>query len=317
VTEFRRNGATEDEVRRSLPSELCLGAAERDLLKKSSDSAALRQVHIPDVSGTASQSTPVVDDHDGVSRWALGYALYGASNHLNVMKGKLTHKVESDVNSDMKEIQESMRHISDAKLKAEHSLNRRIADDEVSVQSTVDTDKRSFGDFDHLSPASPREFRSPSITSSTKKRAPFLDCPRDELVEVLFWKLDYEGSKGGRLGSPEMRRFATMCGFIGNDARWESEFAALRDHHRWGPVGLDISEFARYVDAEDSSGYCTTPELQCMCKGMRYVRGQTALFEILDADRDGFISKEELREGVQKGVVRRGYKYVYKDSAKE
>lgn len=185
-------------------------------------------------------------------------------------------------------------------------LGKKTDQDELVSMSTMDTENRS-------AQLTPRELRSPRSASTTPRRMALESGTRDELIQLLHFKLDHQGSRKGLLGKPEMRRFANMCGFVGNDARWDSEWEALEVQGGWDPSGLDAAAFAQYVESQR----VTTQELQCMCRGLQYVRGQTSLFDFLDVNGDGYVDRSELEKGLQQGIVQTGYRYTQLTATKE
>eukprot|EP00408_Alexandrium_pacificum_P062630 CAMPEP_0171159466 /NCGR_PEP_ID=MMETSP0790-20130122/3053_1 /TAXON_ID=2925 /ORGANISM="Alexandrium catenella, Strain OF101" /LENGTH=193 /DNA_ID=CAMNT_0011623963 /DNA_START=1 /DNA_END=579 /DNA_ORIENTATION=- len=90
---------------------------------------------------------------------------------------------------------------------------------------------------------------------------------RTEMIDGIFRALDV--SRTGRLGSREMRRFADLSGFDGDDADWEQEFPLLcKDVSSSESKGIDRATFMRMVDDESEEG------CHCSCEEVQYLYAQ-------------------------------------------
>eukprot|EP00435_Cladocopium_sp_Y103_P068572 s344_g31.t1 len=70
---------------------------------------------------------------------------------------------------------------------------------------------------------------------------------RNDLKSSIFNALDQDGDR--RLGSAEMRRFAELSGFEGDDADWQEEYQMLCD-----PQGCDFNAFGQLLDDDSEDG---------------------------------------------------------------
>lgn len=70
---------------------------------------------------------------------------------------------------------------------------------------------------------------------------------RNDLKSSIFNALDQDGDR--RLGSSEMRRFAELSGFEGDDADWQEEYQMLCD-----PQGCDFNAFGQLLDDDSEDG---------------------------------------------------------------
>lgn len=90
---------------------------------------------------------------------------------------------------------------------------------------------------------------------------------RVNLISEIFHKLDSESGgrlreSGGRLRAREMLCFARLLGFEGSVEEWVKEYRTLCHVSGWdAAVGVDLLQFAEFVEDESGTGYCTTSEL--------------------------------------------------------
>lgn len=104
---------------------------------------------------------------------------------------------------------------------------------------------------------------------------------RQEFVRAVFAVSDIDGDS--QLNSAEMRRFASLVGFQGDDQEWAEEFAALLES---GPSSatrsIRFDHFATLVEDESEDGcYCTDEEL-------------ASILERLESEQEGL---QRLRSG--------------------
>jgi len=70
---------------------------------------------------------------------------------------------------------------------------------------------------------------------------------RRSLIRVLFQTLDTK--REGQLGPDELRRYAEMCGFVGDEHDWAVEYAEMcHDFGINANVGANLEQFAKLVD---------------------------------------------------------------------
>lgn len=83
---------------------------------------------------------------------------------------------------------------------------------------------------------------------------------RQGLIAKLFGTLDGQGT--GYIGLSELRRYADLCGFPGNDTAWRSEYEAIALREGFLPnKGMNRIQFADMVNNPCSKGNCETDEL--------------------------------------------------------
>ncbi|CAE8659839.1 unnamed protein product, partial [Polarella glacialis] len=108
----------------------------------------------------------------------------------------------------------------------------------------------------------------------------------------------------GRLQASEMRRFAELCGFKGNDAEWAEEYAALFDAGgggRYGPPegGINPALFAELADDQSDTGcFCTDSELCLILDRLEPgVREPllSSMFLVLDRSGKACLDRADLR----------------------
>jgi len=218
----------------------------------------------PEASAEVDEAADSESDDEGIMRWALALAVKtGAHRNTNPPTPPPT------------------------------TSKPAVDRDEVVSMSTMDTEGRSLGllnsyadqptprftprtspEGDAPSNAQPSARSVTSTASSPRQRLTIANSPREELVGLLHWKLDHQGTDRGSLGKDEMGLLAMMCGFVGSGERWDLEWQSLKGLHGWTDQrGVDAASLSKYLERQRVG----MEELQCMCKGLNYVRGQTAI----------------------------------------
>eukprot|EP00933_Yihiella_yeosuensis_P061262 TRINITY_DN64069_c0_g1_i1.p1 TRINITY_DN64069_c0_g1~~TRINITY_DN64069_c0_g1_i1.p1 ORF type:complete len:293 (+),score=84.98 TRINITY_DN64069_c0_g1_i1:124-879(+) len=90
---------------------------------------------------------------------------------------------------------------------------------------------------------------------SAARRSSLIQMPRPLLISTLFSALS--GEKKDLIGSAELRQFAELSGFDGDDKDWDDEYSSLCEENGWKEKGDSISleQFTKCVDE-----YSTTDE---------------------------------------------------------
>jgi len=101
---------------------------------------------------------------------------------------------------------------------------------------------------------------SPNLVGASSS-APTEPTERKRLIRAVFEVLDVQGA--GYLSSAEMRRFAHLSGFDGDDEEWASEYSLLCSHGGTSRSVIDLSFFEALVEDESDEGcYLTDGELR-------------------------------------------------------
>lgn len=92
---------------------------------------------------------------------------------------------------------------------------------------------------------------------------------RTELVAAVFRALS--GGRSEPLRSYELRNYADLCGFDGNDAEWVEEYKAVCLDYGWDEqTGADVRQFTQFINDKESTGYRTDNDLHDMLRQLRY-----------------------------------------------
>merc|ERR1719326_1542939 len=121
--------------------------------------------------------------------------------------------------------------------------------------------------------------------------------PRSELQQAIFRILDRLGD--GILHSQEMRCFAEVNGFDGDESEWQEEFGVLCEAHGTGPqsLSIDASGFLALLDDESDAGcYCSDKELRRALKKLCELRAES-IKEDVKAQDEVIENWEEVLEG--------------------
>lgn len=95
--------------------------------------------------------------------------------------------------------------------------------------------------------------------------------PRSDIVNALFSCLQCKDS--GRIGSPELLRYAKLSGFDGTDDDWAEEYEDLCAEQGWDKVGLSRSEFSTLM-SDEAMG--SDEELKAILMELRMPQKRTA-----------------------------------------
>jgi len=137
-----------------------------------------------------------------------------------------------------------------------------------------------------------RTVAKPPTSSSPSSLAP-VAAARQELIDNVFNSCDRDGN--GALSSPELRRFAILTGFAGDDSAWAQEFSVLCSQYAGVESVVDLALFTRLVQDESDDGcHCTDDELRDMLKNLRETL-VTDAFSVFDLDADGCLNAQEMR----------------------
>jgi len=122
-----------------------------------------------------------------------------------------------------------------------------------------------------------------------------------DLIRGLFNMLSAGGTRPGHLGKLDFRCFESICGLGSTREAWDAGYACLCKTRGWKEVGPDREQFVDYVIERHR------PDKQMLFNMMgkaTYFRNATAIFNSLDRDKDGHITKAELKEGMRQGIIK-------------
>jgi len=90
---------------------------------------------------------------------------------------------------------------------------------------------------------------------------------RSDMIEAVFKKLDPK--KTLYLGPSDLRSFAEMTGFVGDDRDWAREYRTLAREFGFLPnSGVNMTVFKQVVNADEGPTFCTIEELAAVYQNL-------------------------------------------------
>jgi hypothetical protein len=144
-----------------------------------------------------------------------------------------------------------------ARIKAEEAAAAAIKQAEEEAAAAAEAERKRA-----LEEARAEEARiKAEVDTATDQDQHAKPNTRDTLLREIFCALDVH--RTGRVGSAQVRRFATLTGFDGTEARWCEEYKLLcKESHRHPDEGFDEAAFCALVnDSSEKGCYCGDEEL--------------------------------------------------------
>jgi Ca2+-binding EF-hand superfamily protein len=149
--------------------------------------------------------------------------------------------------------------------------------------------------------------KAPMAPMIPKAKATLPD-PRKRLISSVFSACDTDSDN--KLNQKEFKRFAAFTGFDGPEEQWAMEYNSLCNEVKADPgEGVGVEAFTQLVnDKSDAGVYCSDVELNRILRKIQAAKAaQTRpdlinrCFLVLDANRDGFLNREEMRKFAELG----------------
>eukprot|EP00928_Gymnodinium_smaydae_P035569 TRINITY_DN25010_c0_g1_i1.p1 TRINITY_DN25010_c0_g1~~TRINITY_DN25010_c0_g1_i1.p1 ORF type:complete len:723 (+),score=177.78 TRINITY_DN25010_c0_g1_i1:68-2236(+) len=149
-------------------------------------------------------------------------------------------------------------------LRDEHGSARGIDEACLLMLVNDDSDQGCYCTDEELAQMLPASALQAPSRPAAASPSPVAEAPssRGEQVRRLFQLLDRD--RDGFLNQQEMRSFANMSGFEGDEAAWAGEYEALLGEAS-SRRGIAMADLSKLVDDESENGcYCTDEELTTM-----------------------------------------------------